>query len=478
MARIAFVQNLVFEYLGTMYLSSVLKNKGHKVNVFIDQGRHLYKMIGEIKNFNPDIIGFSCTTGVHLWGVKAAGLLKKEFSNVKIIFGGPHSTFFPEIINEPSVDIICRGEGEYALLELADKIDSGKDYHSILNLWVKKDGVIFKNEIRPLIANLDELPFPDRSLYIRKHPSLNKSQKKFIVGRGCPFSCSYCFNPSLRELYKGKGSYVRLRNVENVIREIKEVKNEYRTKLFYIQDDTFAFNKRWALDFLEQYKKEVKIPFICPIRADLIDEEIVKNLKQAGCQNVFFGLESGSENIRNFILKKQITDEQIYKTANLLRKYRIGFRTYNMFGSPNESLQDAFKTIELNIKIKTDYPWSSLLQPFPGTELGEYVKQNNIFEGDFSRFDMSFFKKSNIKLKDKKEIENLHKLFFFAVKFPFLLPLIKWAIRRECTLLYETLFLVGYMYSFKRSEGITWSETVCMGLNNLHNFFFSRYRCQ
>lgn len=448
MARVAFIQNLAYEYLGIMYLSAVLKEKQHEVDVFVEQGQGLNKLIKDIEKFKPDIAGFSCTTGGHKWGICAANLLKVKMPYLKIIFGGPHATFFPDVINEPSIDIICRGEGEGALLELSDRIDRGEDYVDIANLWVKKKGVIYKNEVRNLINQLDAVPFPDRELYFKKYDFAHKSQKTFITGRGCPFSCTYCFNHAFNKLYKNENNIVRRRSVGNVMIELKNVKNKYNFKTVFIQDDTFVLDKKWALQFLDEYRYKLLIPFICQLRADMVDEEIVRSLKNAGCLNVFFGVETGDEELRNKLLKKKISNEQIYAAAKLFKKYNIRFRTYNMFGIPGENLEDSFKTVFLNIQIKTDYPWSSLCNPFPRTELGEYVERLNINEKKYDQFEPSFFRTSNIKLKNKRELENMHKLFFYAVKFPALFVIVKWAIRKNPVFLYNLLFLFGYMWSF------------------------------
>lgn len=472
MAKISFIQNLSYEYLGVMYLSSLLKSRGHKVDCFIEHGQGIDRLVQEVAGFNPDIAGFSCTTGVHRWSLRVAGRLKNIKPDVKVVFGGPHPTFFPQIIEDPAIDMICRGEGEYALLEAANRFDERRDLSTIENLWFKKNGQIFRNEVRPLIENLDELPFPDRNLYVKKYPFLHKSQKVFMVGRGCPFSCAYCFNHAFKKLYHDKGRFVRYRSAENIIAEIREVKAQSPFRTVYFQDDTFGLEKNWSLEFLSRYEKELGLAFICLLRADLTDETFIRSLKSAGCQRAFFGIETGSQDLRTMILKKKLTDEQILETARLLKKYKIRFRTYNMFALPGEALEDAFQTVRLNIKIKTDYPWSSLFQPFPGTELTTFARERGLIDVH-SCFEPSFFEKSLLHLAERKEIENLHRLFFYAVKFPFLFPLIKKAIRWDLKGLYNILFLLGYLWSFKKSERITFLETIRIGMGNFRNFFHS-----
>lgn len=471
MARFAFVQNIAFEYLGVMYLSAMLKKHGHAAEMFIPGDEE--SALREIEAFSPDVIGFPCTTGAHIWALDFAGKARKRTGAV-ILFGGAHATYFPEIINEPQVDAICRGEGEYAVLDLADKIDSGKDISDTLNCWVKKDGRVVRNGQRPLVENLDDLPFPDRDLYVRKYPYLDRTQKAFIGGRGCPFDCTFCFNHALIKLYQGKGKAVRYRSVENLIAEIKEVRQRYRLKTVYLQDDTFIINKKWVSRFVSVYPREVGLPFVCLIRADLADEETIRGLAGAGCKNVFFGVETGGEDLRNTLLKKKVTDEEIRKAAGLLKRYRISFRTYNILGLPGETYEDALRTVSLNAEIGTDYPWCSLFHPFPGTELAEYAREKGLLDASVDTASPSFFKDSIVKSDIKRELVNLQKLFFYGVKFPWLMPLIKRLIRFRPNVVFDLLFLASYGWCFLMSENLTVSEMLSVGFRNVGGFFFSK----
>jgi len=473
MARIAFVQNLYFEYLGVMYISSILKQNGHQVEMFIPQGgKGTGNFLKALSVFKPDLVGFPCTTGIHNWALQCARMLKHSFP-LKTIFGGPHPTYFPDIIHEPPVDIICRGEGEYPLLDLANKIDGDEDITSTLSCWFKVNGMIIKNDQRYLAEDLDQLPFPDRKLYPFKYPYFRGSKKTFMASRGCPFNCTFCFNHQYKKLYEGKGRFVRHRSVENLIQEIKEVRDKDRDlRTVYMQDDNFILNKDWLGKFADHYAREINLPFICLIRADLTDETTIKQLSKANCKNVFFGIETGSERLRNALLQKGVTDKQIFHTAYLLKKYGIKFRTYNIVGLPGETMEEVYKTVEINMKIKTNYPWCSLFYPFPGTTLGEYAEKHHMLESSVENSPPSFFKTSTLKSAHKQKFINLQKLFFYAVKFPRLMPAIKIMIRWKPNTFFEVLFLIGYAWSYMKSENLKLKEVWSLGVRNLRGFFF------
>ncbi len=476
MAKVALIQNMAYEYLGFMYLSSVLKREGHDAEVFITAAYGCDRLIEDLKKYNPRIMGFSCTTGVHNWALRLAGCLKNNFPGITIIFGGAHPTFCPDIIADPSVDVICRGEGEYGLLDLADSIDQGRDYSGVPNLWVKdKKGNIFKNKARRLVTRLDTIPFPDRNLYIKKYPFLNKSQKAFITSRGCPYSCAYCSNDALRDLYAGEGQFVRRRSVTNVLEEIKHAAVNFEFKTVYFQDDTFILDKEWTSEFVERYKKEIGKPFVCCVTADSINGDIARQLKESGCKTVFFGIETGEEYLRQKILKKQITDAHICNAAFLFKKNRIKLRSYNILSLPGETIQQALKTVEINVKIGTDYPWCSLYSPLPATALAEYAKENHFLGKDYlSHIGETFFENSPIRAAHKNELVNLQRLFIYAVKFPFLLPLIKRIIRFKTNFIFDIAFLCSYSYCYMRSENMSFWEFSNIGIRNLKSFLVNK----
>ncbi|MBR9706087.1 B12-binding domain-containing radical SAM protein, partial [Candidatus Pacearchaeota archaeon] len=382
MAKIVFIQDSLFDQHSIQYLSAVLKQTKHEVDLFVVDAEK-DKIMQRIRDSKPDIVAFSITSMEYGWATDIAKKVKKE--NLALtIFGGPHPTYFPDFIKNDFVDIVCIGEGEGAFVDLANAIDKKEDHTKIQNLWVKKDGKIHKNELRPLIEDLDSLPFPDKEIYYKYKFIKDLPTKRIIVSRGCPYACSYCFNHLYNQMYDGKGKFVRYRKPEKIIQEIKELKEKYPLKTISFSSDTFTLNRKWLLEFLELYKYELKIPFICNSRANEIDDEVAKKLSEAGCFYTSFGVEAGNERIRNEILKKNVSNKQIIDAANSFKKYNIKYVTYNMFGLPTETLNEAFETMELNAKIKANISTPTILQPIVGTTIYKFIQDNDLFVPEFS----------------------------------------------------------------------------------------------
>lgn len=437
------------EPLGIMYLSSMLKRHGYKC-YFIDL-KFEKDYINEVRKINPDVIAYSITTGKHRFFQEINSKLKEKF-NFLSVFGGSHCTFFPEFINENGVDIICRGESEFALLELINKLKRGEDILKIENLWIKQYGKIYKNKLRNLIPKLDSIPYPDREL-VNKYNHYKKMHRRTIItSRGCPFKCTYCFNHVYNKLYVGKGNVIRRRSVSNVINELKEVKNKYKPKRFWFVDDTFILNKQWTLNFCKKYKKEIKLPFICYVRANLVTEEIIKTLKEAGCITLVFAIESGNDYIRNKLLKRNMSEEQILNTAKFCNKYKINTYIQNMVGLPDETLENVWETIKLNIKCNPSYAWASIFQPYPETKLYNYsIDKGYIKKEELDLINETYYKTSILKIDNKKEIVRLHHLFSTCVAFPFIIPLVKQLVKLPLDKFYFMIWKVhrAWCYFFK-----------------------------
>lgn len=414
--RVLFVtKKFDVEPLGIMYLSAVLQKDGHQVDIATDED-----VFAEMERFKPHIVAFSVMTGDQNFFVSLNREVKENF-NVVSIMGGPHPTFFPEVIEEPGLDMICIGEGEGAMVDLANRMERGETVKDIKNLWIKQDGNIYKNEIRPFISDLDTIPFPDRK-FTSKYQKGRKWPVSYFIGtRGCPYKCTYCFNHVYHKMYKGKGKMVRYRSIGNLITEIKGVVRDHATRLVYFQDDTFTLNKNWLREFCESYKREIKLPFHCHLRPNVVDEEVVSWLKEANCYSVHMAVETADDYLRNHVLKRNMSIEEIDKAAALLHKYKIKFMLQNLVGLPGGSLEKDMETLRLNIRLKPEFVMASILQPYPKTEIAEYSQKLGLYDGNFEDIQRTFSHSSVLKIKNKGEVYNLQKWFPLTVRFPFIL---------------------------------------------------------
>ncbi|HLD02143.1 MAG TPA: radical SAM protein, partial [Candidatus Nanoarchaeia archaeon] len=232
-----------------------------------------------------------------------------------------------------------------------------------------------------------------------------------------------CFNHAMVKNYgPDSGKWVRFRSVERVIAEVKSVMKKYGGKMVYFQDDTFIVNRPWIQKFTEMYRKEINIPYHCHIRANLVDEKMAKMLKDSNCYSVHMAIEAGNDYIRNKILKREMSREEIFKAANLLNKYGIKTMLQNMVGLPTGTVQDDLETLKINIKCKPTYAWCSIFQPYPGVELTEFAGKQGLLKGDYNDISAKFFNDTVLKMspQQKKEIEHLHKWFAVAANHPML----------------------------------------------------------
>ena len=424
MAKFLFIQDILFEYFAPGYLSAMLKEHGHEceMHIFSQDG----KLSDRLKRLKPDAILISSMTGPHVGYLNLLKEIKKEF-NLPVLMGGAHPTFFPKVLEYDHIDYICVGEGESAIVDFANALQNKDDITKIPNIGFKDANGIHLNELRPLQTNLDVLSFPDRHLYYSRYPALAAyPTKRFLTSRGCPYNCTFCFNHASKAMYRGKGKYVRHRSAENIIEEIMQVSRKYLLKTVRFPDDSFTLDKPWLLDFLTKYRDHVKLPFTCLARANELDESVVAAFKDAGCCNLFFGVETGNENVRNTVLKKSLTDEKIINASMLLNKYKLSYGTYNMIGLPGETIEDAFKTIQFNSKIKSRMPSCTIFQPYPGTDLAKYAIEQGYMEDepDVDSF-AGMLSKSLLKHQNVSQLINLNALFFLGVRFPVLIPVIR-----------------------------------------------------
>ena len=427
--RVLFILKQVdYEPQGILHLSSVLKAAGHEVRLCIADQENPGKAA---KEFRPGIVAYSVTTGSQQYYLKLNRQLKESF-DVFSIFGGPHPTFFPEMIEEEGVDGVCIGEGEGAVLDLAAALDNGSLEPNIHNWWFKLNGEVVRNPIRPYIEDLDTMPFPDRELVYEQHRATRHSKiKHFFSGRGCPYECTYCFNHALSKIYKGQGKRVRKRSVDVVLDEINDVRQRYPLAFVVFLDDTFTIRKDWMEEFAEKYPRQVGLPFFCNVRANLVTEGLVEQLREAGCVSTGMGIEAANDRIRNEVLQRNMSKEEILSACNMLQAAQINVMTTNMVGLPTGTFEDDLDTLRLNIKCRPAFANAFIFQPYPRTQLGELAQREGLMEGTFDDISVSAWDNSVLSFPpdEKRQIENLQKLFAITVEWPWLLPLVRRLLR-------------------------------------------------
>jgi anaerobic magnesium-protoporphyrin IX monomethyl ester cyclase len=360
-------------YVGVASLSAVLKRHGYTVSlIHITRPIDKSDFIARVAKENPDLIGLSSTSPLFPFVKEYVSWLEESKMKVPTICGGIHPTIAPdETIEVRGIDMICRGEGEDAMLELCQRIERKADISDIRNLWIKKNDVITKNPLRPVLDDLDKLPFPDRSIFDYRNLYTEREGKlSFLVSRGCPYKCTYCCNHLISEIYGTKGKPIRFRSVDSIIAEIKEVVEHYPfLHTVNFDDDILFLRREWAEEFAEKYSKQINLPFICNARANLATEVLVSLLKKAGCCHVKFGLESGNEYISNKILNRHLTNEQVKKAFALCKKAGLTTESFNMVGIPYDTPSTILDTIKLNAAIGVDKMQVSVYQPYHATAL-------------------------------------------------------------------------------------------------------------
>lgn len=385
---------------GSRILSSVLKKRGHQVRILcmvVDKASYSAEELMQVKDLVRDstILGLSCCSGGSdrarqiLEQIKIPGQIK--------VWGGVHATLNPEECAR-SADVVCVGEGEGMIADLAEEIEQGRDWSGILNAAYLRSDRLIRNPLRPLVSNMDELPLLDCSCtdeFHLEHGSLCRKSEltelaaeniSFISSRGCVFRCSYCCNAKLKQVYDGAGYYVRKHSIGETVDRVATLRERYfpKAKYVFFVDDDFLDRKMPELQqFAKEFPEKVKLPFECQVSPLRVNAERVNELVKAGVWRIRMGVESGSERTKREIYDRAMPNAAVLKASEILSKHPHVVRAYYfIIGNPFEEREDLLQTIRLILQLPSPF----FIQPFnliffPGSTLYDRGLEAGLIHG-------------------------------------------------------------------------------------------------
>ncbi len=381
---------------GNMALSAAIKAAGFDTTLLTvkedDDPEWTVKAVEQIR---PRIIMVSLFSILFVATSKVLQKLRKK-PDTLVIAGGHHATSDPEnTLRLDGVDLVCVGEGDLVIPRLLEHLSKYKDRKSFLNAlpsisdlpgirYMDEDGKAIDTGPAPRAADLDSLQLWDRDLYpspFIEDNSLLKMGRIMPVysGRGCPYSCSYCANSGLQNLY-GKEGHVRQRSVENLVQELAHLKHERKAEIFFFCDEQFLLSRSWARKFASLYKKEVNLPYVIMTSPQTIDEESSKILRESGCSYVNMGLESGHEDYRRTMLGKKFSNRLFLDAVKWLKKSGLKVCINIMIRLPEETLEHALATLDVLARAEADQVEVCIYNPFPSTRLADLARKKGLLE--------------------------------------------------------------------------------------------------
>jgi anaerobic magnesium-protoporphyrin IX monomethyl ester cyclase len=403
------------EQLAVSQLSAIAKRDGHQVGIafsaslfndrynlefpsiakiFDDQS----EVIGAIQKQEPDVLVFSCLTSTYQWMLGIARIAKDINPNVKTIFGGVHISAVPDrVIIKPEVDYVVVGEGDVVFPLILNAIAEGGATEAIPNTRFKdSNGCVIRGIQQGFIQDLDALPHFDKEIW-EDHIRVGDLYLT-MASRGCPYTCSFCFNNFFAKLPDEKrGKYVRQRSVDHVMEELVWAKKRYNIKCVDFQDDVFTVNKTWIKEFTERYKKEINVPFQCLIHPKYFDDEMARWLSEAGCTWIQMGIQTMDEKFKHEHLRRYEHSDHIVRSLESMERYGIKAKVDHMLGLPGEpigSQETALTLYSEHSPKRIQTFWTCFL---PGTDLMKQgIEQGLISEEQAERLnegiDFYFFR--------------------------------------------------------------------------------------
>jgi radical SAM superfamily enzyme YgiQ (UPF0313 family) len=363
--------------IGPAFIRAYLRAHGYEVSLVrarLDMSDG--EVAAHVAAEEPDLIGVSLTTRQWLRARDVVGAVRARL-DVPVIAGGLHPTFAPEsVLSAPGFDYVGLGEGEQPMLEVAQALSSGRPVDGIANVWARGGS---KPALRPPLAPLDSLPFMARDLLDEPRGTVHMTTQ-----RGCPFPCTYCAARMYNELYDGTGEeYGRRRSHRNVLDELFELRERGRLGYVIFLDDTFTIHHPWVKEFCHVYGAEVGVPFSLHARVETVSEPLLHMLAAAGCKQITYGVESGSERVRRDILRRPVTNERFKNVFRWTREAGILVTANFMIGIPGETRDDLQRTLDLAEELDVlDFGYF-VFYPYPGTHLFRLCLERGFLPPDY-----------------------------------------------------------------------------------------------
>ncbi len=406
--------------LGLGYLAAVLEKNNYKVDVIDCQALKLSyeEAKSEIKKRQPTIVGLTSTTLTYKSALKIIKIAKEVCPDCLTIMGGPHVTFWDDksLQECPDLDVIVRREGENTILELVQRLEADKSFHDVLGITYRENSQIIRNPDRPYIENLDELPFP--ALHLWPIENLRKYGEVIFpltTSRGCVYWCNFC--TAVRMF----GRKYRMRTPKNVVDEIEYLNKKFGAKHFTFYDDAFTVDQSRVKEICQEIKnRKMKIKWNCETRVDMVTRELLRTMKEAGCTDVWFGVESGSQFVIN-AMDKGIKIEQTMRAFKWAKEVRLMTVANVILGFPTESRETAWETVRFVEKLDPNDVGYYIATPYPGTPMYDQVKDNGWLKiTDFDKYDTATptFTMPKLEMKELREIrEKAFQRFYLRPKY-------------------------------------------------------------
>lgn len=460
--KILFVERDV-EYIdpmNVMLLSALARQGGHATFLSILSADDLE---ADLRRIKPDLVAFSAKTGEHTTYVRANEAVKRYSPRIFTVMGGPHPTFFPGLIQTHEFDALGVGECDDAWRELLAALDAGRSIDAIPNIVTRGNAAkvlrarqkapelvqlagaaasarpeydleIDPEHLRPRKTLLDDLPFYDREIVYCKTHLRHFPLRSFMSSRGCPYQCTYCFEPRYNVMYAGKGPIYNRYSVTRLCAELRELCERWPTQFIKFYDDMFILDRKvdaWLEEFAEVYPRDVGLPFFCLTRANVLTEANLAALKRAGLHSVTMSIEAGNEYVRNTIVKRHMKQAQIEAAYELCSREGIVTFANTILGIPvraevmaqqgKRPIDYDIESLDINIRCRVTYADFPVLHPYPGCELTEYAVKNGFFDGDFDKLFFSYQAESPFSCFDARtalQQKNLSLLGPVCVMFP------------------------------------------------------------